>query len=638
MSQEQTLQTNRLLLAVALIASLFFLCSSRALAQESPEPSPGPDAEPEPAIMLPPLILSRDAAQDVDPGEAGGTGGIVAAGGNETPGEEVSASPLAEPYPPATALNGSNLVLLLVFPEREELLLEHFQLELSAQGLRGEAGAPPEGVTAIARAAEAQERATEAGACAAIWLEQAPASVGRLGTLVRAVAAGGAEVRHALLPTPTGEISPRVFAVVAASLIDELVSPPELPVAQPLPGEPEDTRAGTQPSEELVAVVVPEVPAVAVEQAGQLRTLVAGVDFLPYLGFSTRHRGQERRRFSFGVLGSLTGEIEGFELTGLFGITRQQLRGFQLGGVFNFVGGDVSGFQLGGVFNLAGGDVSGSQLGGVFNLVGGDVSGFQLGGVFNLASEEVTGFQLSGVASVALGPLRGGQLGGVVNLSRGDGRGAQVAGVVNAVTGDMVGLQLAGVINSSRSLRGAQIGLINVARGEVRGAQIGLVNYARSSTFSLGLVNIIPDGRHNLDLTGSDTGFVNVSYLHGSRYLHNIYSLGIRVQDGQWSLGLGIGGHIPIGNRLFVDIDLLAHFLNAEVFQGRHNTHSQLRAVLGIQIVRWLALTVGASYNVLVTSEGGGEEYPLFGGRILAESDRVTVVGWPGFQVGLRFL
>jgi hypothetical protein len=73
----------------------------------------------------------------------------------------------------------------------------------------------PQGELALDRAASAQRSVLAAGASAGVWIE---------GNDVCVVVADGSAVRRA--PLPAGA-TPRVFAAIAASLLDELSDPPE---------------------------------------------------------------------------------------------------------------------------------------------------------------------------------------------------------------------------------------------------------------------------------------------------------------------------------------------------------------------------------------------------------------------------
>ena len=117
-----------------------------------------------------------------------------------------------------------------------------------------------------------------------------------------------------------------------------------------------------------------------------------------------------------------------------------------------------------------------------------DVVGLRLTIPFSTRQENVTGFDIG---------LWGSSLyfeGVQVNLLRNDVKDDSSAfqlGIYNSVGGgDLLGLQ-AGLWNEANSMRGAQVGLVNVC-GETEGLQVGIIN--RSDTmhgYQFGLVNII---------------------------------------------------------------------------------------------------------------------------------------------------
>ena len=83
--------------------------------------------------------------------------------------------------------------------------------------------ASPAGALRLDRAAAAQRAAIEARATAAVWLDDSESQAGMVD--VCAVSSDGRYFRHA--PLPRDEASPRVFAAIATSLLDELLAPPE---------------------------------------------------------------------------------------------------------------------------------------------------------------------------------------------------------------------------------------------------------------------------------------------------------------------------------------------------------------------------------------------------------------------------
>ena len=158
------------------------------------------------------------------------------------------------------------------------------------------------------------------------------------------------------------------------------------------------------------------------------------------------------------------------------------------------------------------------------------------------------------------------------------------------------------------AVSGAQIGLLNIAGGRVSGTQIGLINVATASTFSLGLINIFRDGRLHLDVWGQESGLLMAGIKHGSGHFHNIYGAGVLPfgNHARFAAAFGIGAHLPLSERLFLDLDVLNHGLFDPASIDATVNLAQARAVLGARLVRRLAVYGGPSYNVAVSSNGPG--------------------------------
>src|SRR5262249_55136760 len=138
----------------------------------------------------------------------------------------------------------------------------------------------------------------------------------------------------------------------------------------------------------------------------------------------------------------------------------------------------------------AGGPVSGYMGATGANLLSGSLYGMQLACGYNSASD------VSGL-----------QLGGAANRAR-----------------DVSGVQLAGAANVAENVAGVQLGLVNVGR-RVSGLQLGLVNVADSSSASVGLVNVISDGIHDVAGEYSELGAAFVVRL-GGRRMYTLLTLG----------------------------------------------------------------------------------------------------------------
>src|SRR5438128_893957 len=109
---------------------------------------------------------------------------------------------------------GHSTVVVMTDPELGSAL----QSALSGRGVAIATVQKPGGALRLERAAAAQRAAIEFGADAALWIDLDIGSVE-----VCAVSSDGRYFRHA--PLPDG--SPRVFAAIATSLLDELLAPPE---------------------------------------------------------------------------------------------------------------------------------------------------------------------------------------------------------------------------------------------------------------------------------------------------------------------------------------------------------------------------------------------------------------------------
>jgi hypothetical protein len=113
----------------------------------------------------------------------------------------------------------SRVVLMVDPPSAGEL---HSALQVTLAGVTIADLPPPEGTLRLDRAAFVQRAAIGAGADAGVWIE-------RDGDMVEvcAVSADGRAFRHAPLPNEPDGGSPRVFAAIVTSLLDEMLAPPE---------------------------------------------------------------------------------------------------------------------------------------------------------------------------------------------------------------------------------------------------------------------------------------------------------------------------------------------------------------------------------------------------------------------------
>jgi len=264
-------------------------------------------------------------------------------------------------------------------------------------------------------------------------------------------------------------------------------------------------------------------------------------------------------------------------------------------------------------------EMSGLQASVGLNYVGQRASGAQLAVGANVVAGQATGLQASSGYNHA-GALRGVQLG--------------LVGSAREITGGQIGL-----LNIGGKVRGAQIGLINIG-GKVRGSQIGLINLAEDSDAPVGLINLVKNGQHHLELWSSDTAPLNVGVKLGGRYVYSV--LGVGLQPGEektrWMLGLGLGGHVPISRRFFLEMDAVAWQINDDqAWTDELNILGKLRVIGGYSFARHFSVFAGATLNVLTTRVDDGADFGLIRGRRVTSDDAETTVRiWPGFVAGMR--
>ncbi|GHG91116.1 caspase family protein [Comamonas sp. JC664] len=330
----------------------------------------------------------------------------------------------------------------------------------------------------------------------------------------------------------------------------------------------------------------------------------------------------------------------------------------RLDGVALALGGNVAtdtveGLQLALGANVVRGDLSGTQLSVGSNWVHGTAEGLQAAVGLNLARRSGTVGQLAVGANVSGTSLAGAQLAVGGNWASGDVDGAQGAVGFNYARERVAGAQLAVGMNWAAQARGAQVALVNVG-GDVRGAQVGIVNVAgRMSGLQLGLVNvsrelesgvpvglvsIVRNGQFHVEAFGNDFNYANAAIKVGTRHLYTTLVVGMGNVEGargpsHWSTGLGLGGHVPLTERFFLDVDVVSHTLYDwdASFSGNRLLH-QLRMVAGLKVARGFTLIGGPTFNVL--HDTGGEDVRNL--SRLSRSDAGRVLLWPGVQLGMR--
>ncbi|MFV0290605.1 MAG: RNA polymerase sigma factor [Mangrovibacterium sp.] len=247
----------------------------------------------------------------------------------------------------------------------------------------------------------------------------------------------------------------------------------------------------------------------------------AQVSFMYPIGSAGTQSPETAFDFSFNILSGITHSSNGFELAGLSNMNKGHMKGFQLAGLVNQTSGHTNGMQIAGIYNYSGEYLNGMQLAGMFNYTNSDVNGMQLSGIMNYNGENLKGMQLA-------------------------------------------------LVNYTRSNRGFQLGLINIADS------IGEKNAA------LGLINIFKHGGYReIEVFSSDYMLVGANFKLGSKRLYTIFSLGYQntaqsyyshdensisnliVNDGLLAIGAGIGTILEVSPKFWIQPEAYTYTYNA---------------------------------------------------------------------------
>jgi len=221
---------------------------------------------------------------------------------------------------------------------------------------------------------------------------------------------------------------------------------------------------------------------------------------------------KEIRGLSFGLLGAGSGgSIKGITIGGLGLGAGEDLVGINIGGLGAGAGGNVTGINIGGLGIGSGGNLTGITIGGLGAGASDNVKGINIGGLGIGAGEDMIGLNVGGLGVGAGGKLVGLNIAGIgagagdslsgltfagVGAGSTNVRGLVVAGV--AAGGQHIrGVLLAGAftaLGKDGDLRGIAAAPVNWHKGSTTGLSIGIVNYAWTlKGLQLGLVNIVRD-------------------------------------------------------------------------------------------------------------------------------------------------
>lgn len=367
------------------------------------------------------------------------------------------------------------------------------------------------------------------------------------------------------------------------------------------------------------------------------------ISLLPFLSTNGAMNGAVSNKFSFNVIGGYTGGTRVAELGGAFNIDRGDVQWVQIAGAFNMVEGNARGLQLAGAVNMNAGKMNGLQLAGGCNFLFDSLTGVQLAGGTNLIAGNVNGFQLAGGANMAAGNLDGMQIAGGTNLTFGSMNRLQASGGMNYAT-KVSGVQVAGGLNMCMdTMRGAQIAVMNIAK-DVKGVQVGVINFARSYAdgVPIGLISIVAHGIHELEVSSTERGFLNLALRTGTPKFYNVLNFGFDPtipEQTLWTFGYGIGHRFSIHPKFDVALDLTGHHVNSGNFSAYTNEWAQLSLTAEWRPVRAIAIAAGPVLNYYVTGSQHDElqrfrQAPIYTGTY---ADGYRDMAWVGAVMALSF-
>ena len=320
-------------------------------------------------------------------------------------------------------------------------------------------------------------------------------------------------------------------------------------------------------------------------------------------------------------------------ISGAVDVVSGEMHGAQIGGAVAATFGHARGIQLGGAVSLARGSFYGLQVGGAAVAAGGASTGIQVAGAAS-AAEDLYGLQMSGAVSVA-GRMRGVQVAGAGSLT-GPMYGLQISGAAN-VASRVDGAQIAGAVNVGGDVHGLQIGTVNVAR-KMRGVQIGVVNLSDDGDDSvpIGVINYSRNGGVAFDGWVDSSRVSAVAFRHGTKYIHNIWSIGWSPDHDNVLVGAGLGATARIADTIGLDVDAM-HWLT-DIWDVEYGQINQLRASLSVPLAHNFEAFGGVAANVYVTDvmDDNTENFHPVMARTYEPTDATKVVLWPSAFLGVR--
>jgi hypothetical protein len=299
--------------------------------------------------------------------------------------------------------------------------------------------------------------------------------------------------------------------------------------------------------------------------------------------------------FQLALLYGLSGGVRGGAVSPGVLRVRQDLRGFAAGTVVTLVAGDARGALLSAGYADVAGDLTGVQLAGGASVQRGVLARGVLVGGGAVVAGDLDGVALAGGLAVTR-RLRGLSSAAGFVLARGRVDGA-LLGAGATFAGAVRGVQVAAGINVSRDLSGVAIAPLNVQR-KVRGLQLGIVNVAEEvDGAAIGLISFAKNGRLQPVLWFDSGRSLHVALKSIAGWAFTQVGGGLDLRADELSYDAGVGAHLRVGRRLFLEPGV--HY------SGRQAVDAQAAQGLDVHDVHYLVgggLRLGAKVDVLVAA------------------------------------
>ncbi|AWG26390.1 LA_2272 family surface repeat-containing protein [Flavobacterium kingsejongi] len=337
---------------------------------------------------------------------------------------------------------------------------------------------------------------------------------------------------------------------------------------------------------------------------------------IPSIGTHGLMNAQMVNNFSLNLIGGYSGGVRGFEIAGLYNISKTNAEALQMAGLFNTVGGSVRGVQMAGIYNNAFGDLMGLQMSGIHNSVKGTQNGLQISGAYNSVGK--------------------------------NGRGMQLSAGYNNIRQSQAGMQLTFGYNRVReNAYGVQMGSYNYA-GNLQGLQIGLVNVTGSTSgYSIGLLNFKKGGYKKVSFSSNEISDYNIAIKTGDNKFYTIIMAGKseRADEAKlFSFGFGFGKNIKLSKYIHYNPEVSFQSLYLGNW-GNINILRKIDSPFTFRILKGLSVHAGPSFT-LYTSDilPFSTPDPNATAFIAKRTDHLTVIrdkklsgfrGWFGWSVGV---